>query len=101
MRIIRRHKRIAIFAVLAVFVMAGVATAYWTTGGGGSGTAATANPTTPLVVHQTSTVTGLFPGGAPVTLSGNFDNPNTVPIHVGAVTAALGAFTPPRTSKST
>ena len=91
MRIIRRHKRIAIFAVLAVFVMAGVAGAYWTQSGSGTGSASTGT-TAAITVNQTSTTAGLFPGGPAQTLAGNFTNPNTSPVFVTAVTAVIPNF---------
>ena len=96
MGIIRRHKRIAIFAVLAVFVMAGVAGAYWTQSGSGTGSASTGT-TASITVNQTSAVSGLFPS-ASAPLSGNFTNPNTSPIFVHSVTAVVNpAFDVPGT----
>jgi hypothetical protein len=68
----------------------GVAFAFWTSGGTGSGTGGTAAGSL-VVVHQTSTATGLYPGGS-VALSGNFDNSSSGPVTVTAVTAALSAF---------
>ena len=67
---------------------AGVAFAYWTEDGTGSGSASTGT-TTGITINQTSTITGLYPGGAPVALAGNFDNSNPGPIHVAQVSVAV------------
>jgi len=45
-----------------------------------------------VTVNQTGTaVTGLYPGGTPQALAGDFDNPNSGPVKVGAVTASVTA----------
>jgi hypothetical protein len=72
----------------ALILTGGTAFAYWTQSGGGTG-GATTGATTAVVVHQTNTVTGLFPGGPAQALSGNFDNPSTAGVTVGAVTATV------------
>ena len=83
-------KKVA-FATAGVLTVAGtgVAYAYWSAGGAGSGTAA-AGTTVALVANQTSTVTGMAPGDSAQTLSGNFNNPNSGPIYVTSVTASIG-----------
>ena len=68
----------------------GVAYAYWSAGGSGSGSAA-AGTTVALVANQTSTITGMGPGDAAQTLSGNFNNPNDGPTYVTSVTASIGS----------
>jgi hypothetical protein len=69
-----------------------IAYAFWTGIGTGTGEAKTGGGNQQgLTVHQTTIVDGLTPGGAPVTISGNFDNPNANPVHVNNVTASLGA----------
>ena len=88
MGLIRRHKRVAALVVVATLTLAGVATAYWTTGGSGTGTADTGT-TNDVVVNQTSAVIDLYPGGPPQALSGNFDNPNAGPVFITAVTAVV------------
>lgn len=87
-----KTKHIVILAIVGALATAAVAFAYWTQGGTGSGTASTGS-TTPITVNQTSTVSGLYPGGPAVTLSGNFDNPNAQPVHLSSVTATVHAFT--------
>ena len=42
---------------------------------------------------QTSVITGLYPGGPAVALSGNFNNTNPGAVYVGTVTAALASVT--------
>lgn len=76
----------------ALLAVGGTAVAYWTSTGSGSGNASTGTVVA-LTVHQTSTITGLAPGGPERALSGNFDNPNTSPIHVASVTASISAVT--------
>jgi hypothetical protein len=90
MGLIRRHKRVAALVVVATLTLAGVATAYWTSGGFGTGTADTGT-TNNVVVNQTSAVIDLYPGGPPQALSGNFDNPNPNPVFIASVTAAIPA----------
>ena len=83
------NKRAIIFtAVTVLLVGAGAAFAYWSTTGAGTGSAGTGT-TVAIVVNQTSTVSGLAPGVAAKSLSGNFDNANTGPVYVAAVTATV------------
>jgi hypothetical protein len=71
-------------------LVGGVAFAYWTQGGTGTGSASTGS-TVAITVKQTSTITGLAPGVAAQTLSGNFDNPNSNPVYVTSVTASISS----------
>jgi hypothetical protein len=84
------RKRFALIAstVAAVLVGGGVAAAYWTNTGSGTGSGDTGTNVA-LVVNQTSTFSGLAPGQPAQTLSGNFDNPNAGPVFVTAVTATV------------
>ena len=85
----RKRRRLMILALLVVGVIAATgAYAYWTQSGSGSGNASTGT-TSSITVNQTSTVTGLFPGGPAQALSGNFDNPNTSPVLVQTVAASV------------
>jgi hypothetical protein len=81
-------KKIAavVAGVAIVGASSGVAFAYWTQSGSGTGTAATGS-TQAITINQTSTITGLYPGDLPHTLSGNFTNPNPSKVFVEAVTA--------------
>ena len=86
------RKTATIAVTLALLLVGGAAFAYWTVGGGGTGTAETGT-SQDITVVQTSTVTDLRPGGAPQALSGNFDNANEGPVYVGTVTVAIGTVT--------
>lgn len=86
-------RTLAVFAaVLLVIVGAGVAFAYWTAGGAGTGTATTGTSTA-LVVNQTSVVTGMGPDVAAQNLEGTFTNNGTTSAHVDSLTAEIGAIT--------
>lgn len=90
----RFTKKAAAVTTGALIVLAGsgVAFAYWTGGGSGTGTAATGTSST-LTVNQTSTLTAMHPGDSPQTLSGNFDNASSGPVHVASVTVAISSVT--------
>jgi hypothetical protein len=82
-------KKIAAGAAAAALVAStGVAAAYWTQGGTGTGSASTGT-TVDVTVNQTSTISDLYPGGDAVTLSGDFDNTNDGPVKVGSVTVVV------------
>jgi hypothetical protein len=85
-------KRVAA-AVAAIAIAGGgmAAYAYWTGVGSGSGSATATTPSA-LTVNQTSSVTNLFPGATPVTLSGTFDNPNSGKVYVHGVTGSVHTF---------
>ena len=87
-----RKKIVAIGAACLLLATAG-AYAYWTTSAGtGTGTASTESTAlAPIGVVQTSTITGLYPGGAPVALAGTFDNPNPGPVQVGSLSVAFAS----------
>lgn len=87
-----KKARFVALAVVAVTVaVVGVAFAYWTQGGTGSG-GATAGTTTAITVNQVGTPTGLYPGGPAQALSGTFTNPNAHPVHISSVTVAVHPF---------
>jgi hypothetical protein len=89
------RKTTLIASVMALVVVTSVvAYAFWTGIGGGAGTAQAGDSADPLVVNQTSTPTGLVPGGPAATLEGNFDNPNASGVFVNQVTATISAVTP-------
>jgi hypothetical protein len=92
LRINGRKKTVAIAAACALIAAAG-AYAYWSSTGTGTGTA-TSETYEAITINQTSPITGLYPGGPAVTLSGNFDNPNQGSVKVAAVTVAFNATTP-------
>jgi hypothetical protein len=89
------HKRMVPVAValLAILAFSGVALAYWSAGGSGTGTAQAAAGTTNLVVNQTTGLTAMYPGDTAQTISGNFNNPNPGPVYVTTVTASISSVT--------
>ena len=88
MSVIRSKSVVLVAAVALVLVTAVGAFAYWTSDGGGEGTAETGT-SDDLVVVQTSTITDMGPGIAAQTLSGNFDNSSGGPSYVGSVTVVV------------
>lgn len=72
--------------------VSGIAFAYWTSTGSGTGGAGS-DTTTPVTVNQTSTITTLAPGVAPVMLGGTFNNPNAATVRVGTVTVSVASVT--------
>ena len=93
MSFLHGRKKFAVIGTVCMLMAAAGAYAYWTQSGSGSGSATTAT-TSAITVNQTSTITGLYPGGSAVTLSGNFSNPNTGPVKVQGVTVAFRAINP-------
>jgi hypothetical protein len=87
----RGLKIVALTAGLAL--IGGVAFAYWTQGGTGTGSASTGT-TVPITVNQSTTVSGLGPGVAPTVLSGTFTNTNSSTVRVTGLTAAVTSVTP-------
>jgi hypothetical protein len=81
----------AFAAVFAVLVVGGLAFAYWTQGGAGSGTS-TAGTTSAITVNQTASPSGLYPGGPAAALAGTFTNPNPGSVSISSVTAAVHVF---------
>ncbi len=92
----RFNKRgLAAFGIgVLVIAGAGASFAYWTQSGGGSGSATTGTTGT-VTVNQTSTVTGLYPGGPAGSLSGNFTNTSPGPVTISSVTGTVRAFSVP------
>lgn len=92
MRFFTRKKVVVFAGIAAIGLGGGVALAYWTTGGSGSGSAATGT-TSNIVVNQTgSAITGMYPG-ATAALSGNFTNTiNPGSVYITAVTANVTTF---------
>ncbi len=88
----RRRVGAAALALLALMAAAGVAYSYWTAGGTGTGTA-TADTAQNVSVNQTTTVTPMYPGDSPQTISGTFDNTNSGPVYVTSVTASIASVT--------
>ena len=85
-------KTLAVSAALMLMGTGGVAFAYWTNSGSGTGSAATGTNLAITVAQGTSSAV-LVPGGPSSTLSGTFTNPNTSPVFVNTVTATLASVT--------
>ena len=91
MQISLKKKLTAAATVLTILGGAGVAFAYWTTGGSGTGSAGTGTAN-PITVSQTGSSTALVPDGS-TTLSGNFTNTtNPGPVYITSVKATITAF---------
>lgn len=88
----KSKRSLVIGSAMALLLIGGVAFAYWTNSGSGTGTATTGTNTAISIVQTNSSAT-LYPGGAPSTLSGTFNNPNTSPVYVNDVTATLASVT--------
>jgi len=86
----KSRRSLVIGSVAALLLIGGVAFAYWTNSGSGTGSATTGTNTA-ITIVQTSSSATLYPGGAPSTLSGTFNNPNTSPVYVNDLTATLAS----------
>ena len=84
----KNKKKTSVIAIFLVMSIAGAAYAYWTAGGTGSGDVETGTVVA-LEANQTSVMTPMYPGDAPQTLSGDFNNDNEGPVYVTSVTAAI------------
>jgi hypothetical protein len=84
-----RKRTVKVLALTAALVVAGgTAFAWWTAGGTGTGSASTGS-VTGITVNQTSSVTGLYPGGPAATLAGNFTNGNSGKVYVAQVSVVI------------
>ena len=90
MRSTLTSKKVLAAGVAATVLMGGGAYAYWTAGGDGTGTAATAAGTVALTVNQAA-LTEMYPGDTAQTLSGTFGNTNPGPVYVTSVTASIAS----------
>ena len=78
----------------AVALVTAGAYAYWTNSGSGSGTAVTGSNAA-ITVTQTTSPTGLYPGGPAAALAGKFNNGNDGKVYVNDVDAAIASVTGP------
>ena len=87
-------KRLVAIAATTVVLLggAGIAYAYWTAGGTGTGSGTTGTSEA-ITVDQDSVITNLRPDGAAQTLSGDFINLNDEPVYVATVTASISSIT--------
>ena len=87
-------RRIALGVVLIGFLGSGIAYAYWTTQGTGSGSATTGTLQTvkiDAVSFPTATEVRLYPGGPTTPVTITVTNPNSFPVMVSSLT--YGAIT--------
>ena len=87
------RRRGIVLGVIASLAIGGAAVAYWTAGGAGTGSGSAAGSQSALTANQTTTLSAMYPGDSAQTISGNFDNSNSGPIHVGTVTASIASVT--------
>ena len=93
MQLTKKSKALVAGVALVGLAGTGTAYAYWTTSGSGTGSAATSAGTSNLAVAQTSTITNMFPGDGPQTISGTVTNNATQSAYVTAVTASISGVT--------
>ena len=84
----KRAAAVATGAALTLIV-GGVAFAYWSTTGSGTGSAATGNVVAVTINATSPAVTGLYPGGPAQNVSGNFNNPNSGSVYIQQVSVAV------------
>jgi hypothetical protein len=88
-----KKRVIAALSIVAALALAAGVYAFFTSGGSGTGSAGVGTASA-VTVHQTTTVSGLLPGGPSVALAGNFDNAGPGAVKLAAVTAAVASVTP-------
>ena len=91
MRKIGSKKRFALIATTtaAVLVGSGVAFAYWTTTGSGTGSATAGNSSTVTVNQTGAAITGLYPGGPAVAVPFNIVNGNVSGQYIATVALSV------------
>jgi hypothetical protein len=88
-----KRRALLLIGAVATLAVAGVAFAFWTGGGSGTGGGAAAGAQNALTANQTTMLTAMYPGDSAQTISGNFDNTNSGPIHVSSVTVSIDSVT--------
>jgi hypothetical protein len=90
------NKKVAVVVTTGVVVIAsaGTAYAYWSTTGSGTASAASSAGGANLTVAQTSTISNMYPGDAPQTLSGTVTNNADNSAYVASVTVSIKSVTP-------
>ena len=84
----KRAAAVATGAALT-FIVGGVAFAYWSTSGAGTGSASTGSVVAVKINATSAAVTGLYPGGPAHDVSGDFDNTNAGSVYINQVTVAV------------
>jgi hypothetical protein len=91
MSLLLRRKAAIILSAGGILAASTGAIAHWTTDGVGGGTAAS-GVSTSVTITQTSTPSGLHPGGPAADLAGAFDNANDGPVIVDSVSATISSI---------
>ena len=86
-KLLTKKRTLAVFGVVALVAVAGVAVAFWTTTGSGSGSGSVASSNGTLALHGTIN-SALTPGGSS-TVSYTADNTNSSSLQVGTVHAVV------------
>jgi hypothetical protein len=87
------RKRSIALALVAVLAISAGAVAYWTTGGSGTGTAST-DTTSNVTFTQTSTPSGMYPGGPTKPLDFTITNPGTSAVKISKVAVSVDSVSP-------
>ena len=77
----------------AAVLVGGVAFAYWSTSGSGTGSAGTSAGAASLVITDTTAPTNLYPGGAPMPISGTVQNTADNSAYVTQVVVSIASVT--------
>jgi hypothetical protein len=88
-----KRRGLVLAGVALTLAVGGIAYAFWTGGGSGTGSGAAATGVSDLVVNQTTTLDPMYPGDSAQTISGNFDNPNPGPVYVSTVSVSIDSVT--------
>lgn len=87
-----RTKRVGAITAVLMLIGGGIAFAYWTNSGSGTGEASTGTNAAVTIV-QTSSITGIAPGSGTHALSGTVTNPNSGPVYVNDITVSIASVT--------
>jgi hypothetical protein len=89
---IKGSRKYAIVAgtVASVLIGGGIAAAYWTTGGSGTGSA-TAGTSVPVTVAQLGSTSNLYPGGPSAPVNFSINNTNSGPAYVANVVVGIAS----------
>jgi len=90
----KKAKTIIAGAAIAGLASTGVAYAYWTTTGGGSGTAGTGTSQA-VTMDQVGSISGLTPDSAPQNVNFSITNPATTNQYIASVTVTKSGLTAP------
>lgn len=87
-KVLKKKRTIGVIAAVAVFAIAGMAIAYWTTGGSGSGSGSVASASGSNVTLHGTIASALTPGGSS-SVTFTADNGNSSSTLVGTIHAEV------------